>query len=164
MKKTIFAAMILLAVSSMAQAQFNTLPNFTLPDPHGGMHSSSQLAKNGLVLVVTAPTLRDKNAQKGWNKYLVAAKGANKASFVFIEDLSVSMFKGIAMKDMKKDWQPGDIPILLIDQTGKTRKTFGVERNTTKVFVYNKSSKLVYTYAGSPTATIAKTIWSKISN
>lgn len=161
MKKTIITAIIILAVSSVAQAQ-GQLPYFSLPDPQGGMHNSAQLVSNGMVIVVTAPTLHDKSAQEGWSKLLRTAKGSNKASFVFIEDMTASAFKGIAKKDMKKDWQTGDIPILLIDNSGTTRQAFGVARNTTKVFVYDKNGKLVYSYSGSPTTAAAQTIWGKL--
>jgi len=120
MKKNIIkragaAAIIIFAVTSVAYAQTGTLPSFSLPDPQGGMHSSAQLVKNGLVVVVTAPTLHDKSAQEGWSKLLTAAKGDNKGSFIFIEDITPSLFKKTVRKDMKKSWKPGDIPILLIE-------------------------------------------------
>jgi hypothetical protein len=87
MKKTIALAIFILAVTSITHAQSNTLPSFSLPDPQGGMHSSAQLVKNGLVVVVSAPTLHDKSAQEGWNKFLMAERGENKASLIFIEDM-----------------------------------------------------------------------------
>jgi hypothetical protein len=146
----------------LTHAQPKTLPKFSLPDPQGGMHSSATLVKNGMVIVVTAPTLHDKGAQEGWNKYLSAARGNCKASFVFLEDLTASLFKGEAKSEMHKSWKTGDIPILLVDSTGNTRKAFGVARDGTEVFVYDKSGKFVYSYGGSPSAASAATIWGKL--
>lgn len=153
---------VLMCLPALVHAQPKTLPNFTLADPQGGIHSSTTLVKNGAVIVVTAPTLHDKGAQEGWNKYLNAAKGSCKASFIFIEDMTASLFKGTAKSEMHKSWKTGDIPILLIDNSGNTRKAFGVARDGTKVFVYDKGGKYVYSYSGSPSAASAKTIWSKL--
>lgn len=163
MKKTILTVMILLSVRAVLQAQPAKLPDFSLADPQGGMHSSVELVASGLVVVITSPTLHEKDAQEGWTKFLTAAKGNNPAAYIMIEDLSASDFKGIARNDMKKDWQTGDIPMLLIDETGKTRDAFGVARNNTKVFVYDKKGNLLYSVADSPSAALAATVWSKLS-
>lgn len=163
MKKTILTVMILLSAVAAAQAQSSKLPDFSLADPQGGVHSSAELLASGLVLVVTAPTLHEKDAQEGWTKFLAAAKGNNPASLVMIEDMSASDFKGIARSDIKKDWKPGDIPLLLIDETGKTREAFGVARDSTKVFVYDKKGNLLYSVADNPSAALARTVWDKLA-
>ena len=109
---------------------------------------------------MTAPTLHDKGAQEGWSKYLPASmpKGG---VLIFIEDMSVSDWKSVARKDMKKEWKPGVPPILLLDEKGNVRKMLGVARDTTVVLVYNKKGQLTYTDRGGPSAASAKTIWSK---
>ena len=163
MKKTILAAIIILTTASFAHAQANKLPSFSLPDPQGGMHSSAQLIANGLVIIVTAPLLHDKAAQEGWSRDLAATKGSNPASLILIEDMSASAFKEIAASHMKKAWKPGTLPILLEDKTGKTHAAFGIGKNTTKVFVYNKGGNLIYSTAASPSAAAAKTIWAKLA-
>ncbi len=163
MKKTILMTMAILSAVATAYAQSNQLPDFSLADPQGGVHSSAELKTKGLVLLVTAPTLHEKDAQEGWVKFLTAAKGNSPALWVMIEDMSASDFKGIARNDMKKDWKPGDTPLLLIDETGKTREAFGMARDSTKVFVYDKKGNLLYSEAGSPTAALAKTVWDKLA-
>ena len=163
MQKTILAALILLTSTTIAHAQAK-LPSFTLPDPQGGMHSSATLVKNGLVVIVTSPILHDKGAQEGWSKVLVATRGSNPASIILIEDMTASAFKGIAASHMKKAWRPGTLPILLEDKSGKVHAAFGIGKDTTKVFAYNKSGALVYSTAGAPSAAAAKTVWSKLAN
>jgi len=160
MKRLILIAMALMIMPAVALAGTKP-PNVTLLDPDGGSHNVGGLLKNGGVLVMTAPTLHDKGAQEGWSKYLPDAmpKGA---MLIFIEDMSVSAWKGIARKDMKKDWKPGVPPMLLLDEKGNVRKTLGEARDTTGVFVYDKKGELVYTFKGGPSAAEAKTIWSQV--
>jgi hypothetical protein len=161
MKKQIFIIAVLILASVSAWAQPKALLNFTLPDPDGGMHNSKTLAKNGMVLVVTAPTLHDKGAQEGWSTCLPGAmpKGG---MLVFIEDMSVSAWKSVARNDMRKDWKPGVPPMLLLDESGGVRKELGVAADATVVLVYDKSGSLVYSYSGGPSAAAAATIWSKV--
>lgn len=162
MKKTILVVILLLAGVGVAQAEPGKLPSFNLPDPQGGMHSSSQLVANGLVVIVSAPLLHDKAAQVGWSKDLVATRGSNPASIILLEDMTATAFKSIASKEMKKDWKPGTLPIILEDNTGKVHAAFGVGKNTTKVFAYDKSGNLVYSTAAGPSVAAAKTLWGKL--
>jgi len=164
MKKAILLAIFCLISPSLTQAQPSQLPTFNLPDPQGKMHSSEILAVNGLVAIVSAPILKDKSAQEGWSKDLAAAKGNNPANLILLEDISASSFKGIAKSEMKKDWKPGTLPIILEDNTGKVHSAFGVGKDQTKVFVYNKEGKLIYSFGGNPSPAAAKTIWGKLSN
>ncbi len=75
-----------------------------------------------------------------------------------LEDMSVSDFKEVARKDMKKDWA-GPPPILLIDKTGAIRRSFGVGPDETVVLVYNKSGNLVYSSSGPASVSTAKKAW-----
>lgn len=163
MKKKLLFTIILFISAAAAHAQPSTLPTFTLPDPQGGMHSSAQLVANGLVIIVSAPLLHDKSAQEGWSKDLAVTKGTNPASLVLLEDLAASSFEGIAKKDLRKDWKPGTLPIPLEDNTGKVHGAFGVEKDQTKVFVYDKSGHLIYSQSGSPSEEAAKAVWAKLS-
>jgi predicted transcriptional regulator len=164
MKKSLIAVTVLLTISVVAHAQTNKLPSFTLPDPRGEMHSSAQLIANGLVVIVSSPILHDKTPQEKWSRLLVETKGNHQASLILIEDLSASEFQGIARQEMKKDWQPGSLPLLLEDKTGRTSGAFGVGKESTKVLVYDKNGNLIYSDAGSPTEAAAKTVWNKLSN
>jgi len=164
MSKFIIAALFLFLLSPAIQAQPSTFPSFNLPDPQGGMHSSAQLLAHGVVAIVSAPTLHDKSAQQGWASALVATKGSNPGSLILIEDMQASAFKGMAQSEMKKDWHPGVLPILLEDNTGKVHGAFGIGKDETKVFVFDKSGKMVYSTAMPPSEAAAKTVWSKLSS
>ena len=164
MKKYFVTALLILSFSAIAHAQVQTLPSFSLPDPDGQMHSSAQLGKNGIVVIVSAPLLHDKSAQQAWSKFLVATKGNNQASLIIIEDLAASAFQGMASSEMKKDWKPGSLPMLLVDKTGTTHSSFGVDKDTTKIFVFNKGGNLVFSDAGSPSEAAAQTVWGKLGN
>ncbi len=137
------------------------LPNFTLLDPAGIAHSRDQLLKGGLVIVVTAPTLSQEKSQKGWSELLAAHKPKG-ASLVFLEDMSASSFKGMAKKEMKKEYKPGDPVILLLDEAGNLRGSLGVEKGKTAVLVYDKDGGHVYTDTGKPSTTGAQKIWGKL--
>jgi hypothetical protein len=137
------------------------LPNFSLKDPAGKVHTNSAVVKGGAVFVVTAPTLSNSSAQNGWSKYLVKgmAKGAK---LVFLEDMEPSSFKDVALHDMKKEFVENQPPLLLIDDTGKLREEMGAERNKTEIFVFNDKGALIYKDNSKPSADAAKIIWSKL--
>lgn len=160
MKKLVLLVMALIIVPTVALAAAKA-PNATLLDPDGGSHNIGALLKNGGVLVMTAPTYREKGMQEGWSNILPAAmpKGG---MLIFVEDMSVSSWKGIAKKDMRKEWKPGVPPMLLLDEKGSVRKMLGEAPDTTGVFVYGKNGELVYTYKGGPSAAQAKAIWAKV--
>lgn len=162
MKKLMLVVALLFAAST-AHAYPQRIPTFSLQDPLGKTWTSSGLIAKGLVIVVTAPTMHDEKAQKGWDKYLPPAMPKGGQKLVFLEDLSASDWKGTAMKEMHKDYTPGTIPILVIDKTGDVRKAFGAARNETVVLVYDNKGKLLYSYGGAPSAAAAKTIWGKLT-
>lgn len=146
--------------SSYAQ----TLPNFSLKDPAGKRQTKSEISKNGLIMVVTAPILSNKDAQEGWSKFLGPAKGERKGHIVFVEDMKPSSFKGKAMSSMKKDYKPGKDPILLVDQQGSLRSKLKVKEKKTVVLVYNKDGKLVASEEGKPSAELASELWKKLDS
>ncbi len=150
--------------SSNKSSYAQTLPNFSLKDPAGKKQSKSEIAKNGLVIVVTAPILSNKDAQEGWAKFLPPAKGEHKGHIVFVEDMKPSSFKGKAMSSMKKDYKPGKDPILLVDQQGSLRSKLKVKEKKTVVLVYNKDGKLVASEEGKPSAELASELWKKLDS
>ena len=138
------------------------LPAFSLEDPLGKMHTSKEVVKNGLVLVVTAPTLHNSGAQNNWSTFLLETMPNHNLTLVFLEDMDPSSFKGTALKEMKKDFKENEPPLLLIDNTGNLRKKLGVEKNETWVLVYNKDAELLFTEKSKPTKALAQTIWGKL--
>lgn len=144
---------------SGAGAYAKELPDFTLPDPNGRMLSRESLGKDGIVLVVTAPTLSNKDAQEGWAKVLVGAKGAAKAKLVYLQDMQPAIFKDTARSEMRKEYAPEKEPILLLDEDGTLRKRLHVPEEKTVVLVYDRSYRLLHAEEGEPTEAHAKEIW-----
>src|SRR4030067_1762692 len=73
--------------SSFAQ----TLPDFSLNDPNGNTFTNESISKDGMVLVVTSPLLKNKTAMEKWDKYILKAKAGSKAKLVFMEDMQPSL-------------------------------------------------------------------------
>lgn len=141
------------------------VPDMTLPDPHGGKHHLPTLAKSGgLVLVMTAPKLKDRSAQVAWSKLLTSTRGSHPGTFVMVEDMSEAFIKSIALHEMKEHWKPGDVPLLLVDNTNTLYKRFGVGEDETVVFAYNKHGRLVDRYSGAPSKAQARAIWDAVEH
>lgn len=147
-----------------ASADSLNLPQFTLKDPVGTAHCSTEIGKFGLVLVVTAPILSNENFQKGWNYFLPALKPKIPARLFFLEDMSSSLFKDMALAEIRRDYEPDVDPIVLIDDTGAVRRALGVAEKKTVVLVYNANGQLVHTESGKPSASSAKKIWMALQN
>ncbi len=139
-----------------------TIPAFSLKDPDGVTYSSKSLVKHGMVLVVTAPTMKQSGAQKGWDKLLEETMPKGGAKLVFLEDMQPIPFKRMAKSEMKKDYKEGGPTVLLIDETGKVREELGIGKNTTAVLAYNKDGELVHTTKSGPSEAEAKVLWSKV--
>jgi len=138
------------------------LPEFTLKDPRGKAFSRKDILNNGVVFVVTAPTLSNKNVQTGWANYLKSTKHDSKARLIFLQDMSASSFPGMALSEMKKQDDPNNDPLLLIDQEGVLRSKLGVEKEHTAVFVYNSEGKRVHEERGGPSEKSASLIWKSL--
>lgn len=162
--KWVLPLAVVLVWCGTGTAHAQDLPRFTLKDPVGRSHCSTEIGKYGLVLVVTAPILSCENFQKGWDRFLPAFKPKTPAQLFFIEDMTPSLFKEIALSEMKKGHKPGGNPTLLIDTTGSVRRALGVAEKKTVVLVFNASGKLVFTESGRPSAASAKKIWMALQN
>ena len=137
------------------------LPKFSLQDPAGMTFTQKSVGKKGVVLVVTAPTMKESAAQEKWSKYLESAKGSAKAKLVFIEDMMVSAFKLQARNEMRKDYEPGQETIVLLDEDGSTRRKLNAPEKKTVVLVYDKKGRLLHAETGPPSAEAAAAIWKK---
>lgn len=150
------------AIEARGEGFATLLPDFSLKDPFGKKYTKDELIKNGLVILVTAPIFKNKGAQEGWSKYLPDEKKGAKGHLVFLEDLSASHFKSMALHGMRKDYQPGIEPILLIDETGNVREQLGVLSEQNVVLVYNSRGQLIYQETGKPSSSGAQEIWKKL--
>ena len=96
------------------------LPEFSLRDPVGRLHTRATLARAGVVLVVTAPTLSEEDAQRGWEAQLRKARPPEaRPRVAFVEDLDQSWFPDTAVEAMKESYVPGQDPVLLLDKLGE---------------------------------------------
>ena len=112
--------------------------------------------------MVTAPILSDKKEQEDWAKYLKVARKKGKARLIFLQDMSPSSFKGMALSQMKKQSFPGIDPLLLIDPKGEMRRKLGVKEEDTVVLVYNKKGKRIHIERGKPSQKSASRIWESL--
>lgn len=136
------------------------LPRFSLKDPQGEIHHSKQLKRWPLVVIYTAPTLKNEGAQKKWCDVLTRTK-PKRAHFVMIEDMSATSFRAMAENAMKKEWKKGDLPLLLLDESGGLRASLGADRGATCVFAYRKGGRLAHVETGAPSLDSARAIWAR---
>lgn len=145
------AALVLLVASVGSAAWPGALPRFRLLDPLGAEFTDEQLAPRGVVLVVTAPTNSQGDAQREWHAALEAHSAAQRAPVVvMLEDMSQSWFRPMVIAEMKKRHRPGAPIVLLLDESGATRKACGVAENATVVFAFAPGGKQVAVETGSP--------------
>ncbi len=137
------------------------LPEFSLKDPRGKVFTKKDIISNGAVFVVTAPILSNKKEQEDWAKYLKSTK-KGKGRLIFLQDMSPSSFKGMALKEMKNKSDPGKDPLLLIDSNGEMRSKLGVKKEDTMVLVYDKKGRLVHEERGKPSQKSASKIWKSL--
>jgi len=138
------------------------LPEASLEDPLGTQLSLRELARarGGLVLVVTAPTLANEDAQEGWDEHLRAARPAEDLGrLVFLQDMEPSWFEDTALERMREAYDPDDEPILLIDPEGDVRAALGVEEDETVVLVYDGAGRFVRAEEGEPSRSRARRLW-----
>lgn len=158
---TLFFTLFIFPAYAQEGTYNSQLPEFSLQDPTEKIFTQKDFS-HGIVLVVTAPILANESYQRGWSDILVKTKGSSKARLVFIEDMTPSYFKSIALNRMKKEYVSGKEPILLIDSDGELRKKLKVEEKKTVVLVYNKNGKLIYSETDRPSDERARTIWQKV--
>lgn len=138
------------------------LPNFTLKSPHGDTFTRKDLLKTGAVIVVTSPTLKNKKEQGLWAKFLLAERHNSKGRLVFLQDMSPSAFKALAVREMKRQSKRNKDPLLLIDPKGKLRKGLRVAKEATTVLVFNQEGQLVHKEDGKPSKGAAAKIWKQL--
>jgi len=164
---TRFIVLLTVLVGSMAwgktpaskRSTDGALPQFVLADPDGNKHPNSELAKTGLVIVVTAPTYHAQKAQRSWGDLLPAAKPKGKERLVFLEDMTASSFKGLAKNQMHKEFKEGVPPLLLLDEDGHVRTGLGVPKGETWILAFDSGGQRRLVEKGPPSAAAAKRLW-----
>ena len=117
-----------------------------LADPSGAFHSRSEIAGKVVVIIFSIPSMSQGDRQETWAGLLAdnpKTKVSDAVGLVLIEDMSqAGMFKGIARDRMKKEFKPDSRPFLILDETGISRKRWGVPENKTQIMIYDKQGLL----------------------
>ena len=137
-------------------------PEFSLKDPEGKIFTGKDILKNGAVFVITAPIMNNVQEIEDWYKYLKAERNKSKGYLIFIHDMSPTLFKEKALKEIKKRYEQGVDPLFLIDPKGEVRKKLGVKKEDTIVLVFDKKGKRVHEESGKPTQISASQIWKSL--
>jgi len=148
-------ALLLLAATPEPGARF---PPFTLTDPRGRTFTEEALRGRSVVLVVTAPTLDQGDAQEAWSRCLDALEWpADGPFYAFLEDFSQSWFQDLALGQLRARYDPP--PWFLLDRDGSLRRALGVPEGTTLVLIYDARGLLVAVERGAPTPARARALW-----
>jgi hypothetical protein len=148
--------LVLLVVATPAGADeglARALPAFRLVDPLGRPFTDAELRERGAVVVVTAPTHSQGDAQYAWSAALrsleVAADGPR---LVLLEDMSQSWFRPLVLAKMRESYGPKARLVLLLDEGGLVRKALGVKEATTLALAIAPGGAIVAheTLAGTP--------------
>jgi hypothetical protein len=140
---------ILLLAPTGAAAE---LPDFSLKDPAGVVHTHRTLLERGAILVVTIPNIKHGEIQSHYLKHLNRRLPPDGPRLVIVEDLSQSSVRGLAVRRMKTTYRSGESTLLLLDEDGSLRRAVGVPIDETVVLVFDTQGQLLQRAAGWSTA------------
>ena len=147
-----FALVLLVAFAASAgsPAWPGELPRLRLFDPLDTEFTDARLKPRGVVVVATAPTKAQGDAQEAWHQAFEAQTvDQTGPAVVMLEDMSQSWFRPIVIARMKERYRPGAPITLLLDESGATRRAFGVPENATVAFAFAPGGRLVAVETGS---------------
>ncbi|MDP1821933.1 MAG: hypothetical protein Q8L48_01770 [Archangium sp.] len=150
--------LVLLALafgSGAPPARPESLPRLELLDPRGARYTDETFRQRGVVVVVTAPIATQGGVQQAWHDALTPHASDGKGpAIVILEDMSQSWARSIVIARIKAVYRPGGI-VLLLDEDGAVRKSFGVGENTTTAFAFAPTGKLVAVETGAASPALA---------
>jgi hypothetical protein len=147
----LLSLLVALVASAGSPAWPDALPTLSLLDPLGAQFSDAQLKPRGVVLIATAPIKTQGDTQMAWHRALLAhTTETTGPAVVMLEDMSQSWFRPIVIARMKETYRPGSRIVLLLDENGATRKSFGVAEDATVAFAFAPGGKLVAVETGAP--------------
>jgi hypothetical protein len=124
------------------------VPQFTLKDSSGNEHSHETLYKEtGMLLMLTVPNLTQCERQKKWEKWIKkeAWPEQNAPRCVVVEDMSQQEnYKERARKAIADKGREDTHTLFLIDETGETRREFGVAQNETVILLVDSSGTIIH--------------------
>lgn len=137
-----------------------SLPSLRLADPLGAVFTDAHFTSRGVIVVATAPTAAQGGAQEAWNTAFDAFPfSAQTPTFVLLEDLSQSWFRGVVLSRMKEKYRAGGSPVLLLDESGSVRRALGVAENATVAFAFGPGGKLLAVEREPGTKERAERLW-----
>jgi hypothetical protein len=120
-----------------------SLPELKLDDPLGNTFTEDNFTERGVVVVATAPSLSQGDAQQTWDAaFRGARRGADGPQVVMLEDMSQSWFRGPVLDRMRASYKSGQTLVLLLDEDGAIRKALGVPENATVAFAFAPGGQL----------------------
>jgi len=132
----------LLATEPAAFAKPADLPAFKLKDPKGALVASDTFKKSGAVLVFTIPAGAHGDLQTQWARGLTKTWGAKWLPLIFIEDLSQAPDKAKSLAKLTERYRADRPPLLLVDEAGAVRKSFGIAADTTELVLVLPGGKI----------------------
>jgi hypothetical protein len=142
-----------------------SIPAGSLPDPHGKIYKTDGKLSRPVIAIFSVPDWSQGPIQDKWAKQLVdnpETKLPDHVGLYLIEDMSGTMFREIARKEITKQYISGDRPIILIDEQGTYRKRFNVDKGETCVLVYDQNNQLRLIEKGKATDEAVKNIRSTV--
>lgn len=153
----VWLSLLISSAPSASEPWAQALPTFRLLDPLDRVFTHEQLIVRGAVVVVTAPTHSQGDAQKAWSLALHSLPVEDKGpALVMLEDMSQSWFRPLVMEAMKSAYHPSSRVLLLLDEGGVTRKALGVAEARTVAFAFGPGGKVMAVETGEPTPERAK--------
>jgi hypothetical protein len=141
-----------LSIAFALPAAAADLPEFSLKDPAGVIHTHRTLLEHGAVVIVTIPNVKHGDLQSHYAKHLNQHLPADGPRLVIVEDLSQSILRGIAVRSMKAKYRAGESTLLLLDEDGSLRRALDVPGDETVVLVFDAEGQLVQRTTGWTTA------------
>ncbi|HYG75081.1 MAG TPA: hypothetical protein VEK08_08770 [Planctomycetota bacterium] len=126
----------------------DTVPQFTIKDPHGKeLASESLFSKTGMLIMLTVPNLTQYERQKRWEKWISKQPWpeANGPKRVLLEDLSQQeTFKQRVRTMMAEKYNPNGDVIVLVDEDGSVRRQFNVQQNETVLLLVDSHGRVIH--------------------
>jgi hypothetical protein len=158
------AALFFLSTSIAAEDShkyLKSIPAGSLPDPHGKIYTTDGKLTRPVIAIFSVPDWSQGPVQEKWAKQLAddpVTRLPDLVGLYLIEDMSEAMFRETARKEIKKQYNSGDRPVILIDEQGTYRKRFQVDKGETCVLVYDQNNQLRLIEKGKATEAAVKNI------
>lgn len=129
-----------------------SIPIGSLRDPQNMVHAFNGKLTRPVVAIFSIPNMSQGGTQERWANALAddpQTRLPDTVGLFLVEDM-VTGFSDIARKEMKKQYVPGQRPVVLLDEDSAIREKFGVAKGKTCVLVYSQENKLVHVQEGKP--------------